>query len=175
MHIHLSLVNQKLAFATAMLSIADGFSVEPARKQKLQLQACYEAVLLHTFSAFHFYLRELAENNRVKNPDAIDSLRTLIEALKQLDKSPSEVNELDVLANQSGSWLSSLLLQHAMIFQSPAKQPEKKSFGNDSLIEIIDLGQQHTHSVELNSALLNEWIDAFKTLILRQRETGAEY
>lgn len=177
MHTHLSLVNQKMGFATAILAVVDDISAEVATsKQKLRQQATCESVLLHLYTAFHFYLRELAENNGIKNPENISSLQTLVTALDQLGKQPSEVIELQDLVVRDSSWLNMLLQQHEHIFKSPPKKIEKKAFGTESMIELVDLTRiDESPNTELGPALLKAWIAEFKALILRQRETGAEY
>ncbi len=169
---HLSLVNQKFGFATAALSLSDDFSDS---NQQFQRQALYEASLLHLYTAFHFYLRELAENNGVKNLEAISSLKQLYSSLHELGRCPSEVVELQELEAQEGSWLRDFLQYHLQIFKSPSKKVEKKAFGAENFIELVDLSLIESAHKALNSELLINWIGEFKALVLRQRQTGAEY
>lgn len=177
MRTHLSLVNQKAGFATAALTLLKNNAESGEGKLSLVQQAIHESVLLHLYTAFHFYLRELADNNGIKNSEAIDSLQALAVALNQLGKSPSEVVELQDLAAQRGSWLNSFLRQYEGIFQSPPKKIEKKSFGAENFIEVVDLTGQQEESLDkaLNVDSLRYWLNEFKSLVLRQRETGAEY
>lgn len=176
MHSHIALVNQKIGFAAALLSLSEALMDTVSNKQKQQQQALYEAAALHLYTAFHFYLRELAENNNVKKPEAITSITALVDALDQLGKSPSEVAELKRLIEHPESWLSKLLKYRDAVFKSPIKKIEKKAFETEKFIELIDLTQdEKLISIELDSILLTCWLDEFKTLVLRQRETGAEY
>lgn len=173
---HLSLVNQKLGFATSMLSLADTPLEGVQSNHNLLQQAIYEATLLHLYTAFHFYLRELAERNGIKSPESINSLEALNIALRQLAKDPSEVAELTALTGEQGGWLGELLRTHTQIFNSPSRQIEKKSFSSDHLIALVDLTQKESNEAkELTSDLLRFWMLHFKALILRHRETGAEY
>lgn len=176
MHSYIALVNQKIGFATALLSLSETLMDKVSNKQKLQQQALYEAVVLHLYTAFHFYLRELAENNNIKKPEVITSIAALVDALDQLGKNPSEVAELKRLTECPESWLSKLLEYRDAVFKSPIKKIEKKAFETEKLIELIDLTQDEKPiSIELDSILLTCWLDEFKTLVVRQRETGAEY
>ncbi|PUA29836.1 MAG: hypothetical protein B0W54_04580 [Cellvibrio sp. 79] len=177
MRSHLSLVNQKVSFASATLSLLENATEIGGGNSSLVQKALCESVLLHLYTAFHFYLRELADNNGIKNPAAIDSLPALVAGLNQLGKSPSEVVELqDLVAYQRG-WLNSFLMQYERIFKSPAKKVEKKSFGTENFIELIDLTEQQEELLDmaLNISSLQHWLNEFKSLVLRQRETGAEY
>lgn len=172
MRSHLSLVNQKVSFASAALSLLE--SGPDARERKpLVHKALCESVLLHLYTAFHFYLRELAGSNGIKNPETIDSLSSLVGVLNQSGKHPSEVIELQDLATHQGSWLNSFLAQYEDVFKSPPMPIEKKSFGTENFIELVDVTGQQVKSLDID--LLQYWLSEFKSLVLRQRETGAEY
>lgn len=174
MRTHLSLVNQKLGFASAMLLLASDSETIPIGS--LRFRAIQESILLHLYTAFHFYQRELAEANGIKMPELIDSLDSLVNALNQLGKQPSEVLELQSLCSQEGSWLSQLLNHHKLLFISPPKTVEKKAFVQEGMIELVELSLGACEvNAELDIKILAEWVKEFKALILRQRETGAEY
>jgi hypothetical protein len=173
MNTHLSLVNQKLGFATAIL--AQIKSTSNIGKHKLLHQALCESILLHLYSAYLFYLRELAENNKVDNVGTISSLKTLTTLLGQIERHPSEVAELVNLTEQPNTWLSKLLSHYMEVFQSPLKPKEKKAFDSDNFIAIVDLSRREPDLKELDPDLLSYWVSEFKLLIVRQRETGAEY
>lgn len=177
MHSHLSLVNQKLGFATATLSLLENLTEIDEGKLSLIQKATCESALLHLYTAFHFYLRELGESNGIKNPAIIDSLPALVTALNQLERHPSEVIELQDLAAYQGGWLNTFLEQYEKVFKSPPKKTEKKSFGAENFIELVDLTEQQEESLEkaLNIGSLKCWLNEFKSLVLRQRETGAEH
>ncbi|HTF98756.1 MAG TPA: DUF6586 family protein [Cellvibrio sp.] len=176
MRTHLSLVNQKLGFASTLLLLAKNFPETESGLKKTQKQACCEASVSFLYVAYHFYLRELAENNRVKNFQAINSIEALGEMLSQIGSSPSEVNEVQDLVNDNGSWLSQMLMQYTSVFTSPLHKKEKKAFGNDNLIELIELGQTDEASSQVFEVdVIEGWLVKFRALIARQRETGAEY
>lgn len=173
MNTHLSLVNQKLGFATAILAQIN--STPNIGKHKLLHQALCESTLLHLYSAYLFYLRELAENNKVDNAGSVSSLKVLASLLDQMEKHPSEVAELVSLTEQPSTWLSELLMHYMAVFQSPLKPKEKKAFDPDNFIVIVDLSRREPDLKELDPDLLGYWVNEFKILIVRQRETGAEY
>ena len=179
MRTHLSLVNQKLGFASTLLLLAKNFPETESGLKKTQKQACCEASVSFLYVAYHFYLRELAENNRVKNFQAINSIEALVEMLSQIGSSSSEVNELQDLVNDNGSWLSQMLVQYTSVFTSPLHKKEKKAFGNDNLIELIELielGQTDEASSQVFEVdVIEGWLVKFRALIARHRETGAEY
>lgn len=139
------------------------------------MQAYGESVLLHLYSAYHFYLRELAENNAVKNPSSINDLNGLTDALTELDRRPSELAELHQLLAHPDSWLTELLRAHARVFASPAKKTQQKVNSSDNLIATIELSSTEPEPSELRLEMLSEWLKQFGELVARQRETGAEY
>lgn len=176
MRTHLSLVNQKLGFAAALISLAKSFPDDSIGIRKTQRQACYEASVFQLYAAYHFYLRELADNNRIKNPEYIKSIDALCDALSQSGNSPSEANELRELIKDEKSWLSQVLVQYSHVFASPSRKKEKKAFGNDNLIDIVELDQiAETSAQAFEFDVIEEWLIEFRALIARQRETSAEY
>ena len=173
---HLSLVNQKLAYANAINRKLLSSSAEIPHRQKLEQQALIDAVIFHLATALHFYLRELAENYRLKEPALINTIADLNTALAQADKISSESNELYAMHQDKSSWLCQLQSCYDRLFSSPKKPKEKKSFGAENLIELIELSEFDSHvPIELTPELLSSWISSFQALIMRQRETSAEY
>ncbi len=174
MRTHLSLVNQKLGFASTLLLLAA--DSELISVGSLRCRAIQESILLHLYTAFHFYQRELAELNGIKMPELIGSMDSLVNGLNQLGKQPSEVLELQSICAEKGSWLNQLLNQYKLIFISPPKAVEKKAFVQEGMIELVDVSQDAIEvNAELDLKILAEWLNEFKALILRHRETGAEY
>jgi hypothetical protein len=169
---HLSLVNQKLGFARAILSSIE-LGVNGGGKQALLRQAQCEAALIHLYNAYHFYLRELAESNGVKHPATVSSLKTLIEALAELEKHPNEAAELENLSAKTGSWLNRMRAGYESIYKSPPTAPKQKSFRSDNLINVVDVALEPDEKPDFDS--LKSWLDEFTALILRQRQTSAEY
>tara|TARA_R100000656_G_scaffold20550_1_gene18410 strand:+ start:267 stop:800 length:534 start_codon:yes stop_codon:yes gene_type:complete len=173
---HLSLVNQKLAFAGATIGLLNNSLGEPKGMRKLESQALADAVVFHLIVALHFYLRELAEHHQIKKPSVIRSIQDLISSLQQVDKVSSESSELLALSQLSDSWLSQLTQYHDHIFKSPEKPREKKAFGQENLIALVELTEAQGQELpDLTVELLTSWLESFGTLVTRQRETIAEY
>ncbi len=174
---HLSLVNQKLAYTTAIVNQLNLSLVESKPSNKLLLQALGDAAVFHLAMALHFYLRELAEQHRIKNLSTIASIQDLASALEQSDKISSEVSELLELIQTNDTWLSQLTDYYGHLFQSPVKLKEKKAFGQgENQIELIELTEVGVGSLaQLTPGLLVSWLDSFRALVIRQRETTAEY
>lgn len=169
---HLSLVNQKLAYASAIIRL---LNEHPAR-QPLEHQALVDAAVFHLAMGLHFYLRELAEHHRIKNLSAINSVQDLVAALQQSDSVSSESSELLSLAQTSDAWLNQLTGYYAQLSKSPEKPKEKKAFGQENLIALLELTEiDETPLLKLTPELLASWLDSFRALVVRQRDTSAEY
>lgn len=173
---HLSLVNQKLAYASSIIRILSASFIESKTAQKLDQQALGDAAVFHLAMAVHFYLRELAEYHHIKNLSDVNSVQDLTVALQQADRVSSESSELLSLAQTNGSWLSQLMRHYNQLSTSPEKPKEKKAFGHENLIELVELTEvDELPLLLLTPELLSSWLDNFRDLIIRQRETGAEY
>lgn len=173
---HLSLVNQKLAFARATISLLNDSSEEQKNARKLEYQALCDAAVFHMMMALHFYLRELAEHHQIKNPSAIHSVQDLSAALQQLDKTSSVSSEILTLSELDDSWLNQLIQYFEQLSKSPEKLKEKKAFGQEHLIEIVELTEvDGQRPIDLTPELLTLWLESFRALVARQRETSAEY
>ncbi|MDF3013391.1 MAG: hypothetical protein K0Q78_1595 [Cellvibrio sp.] len=173
---HLSLVNQKLAYAGSIISVLNIPLSEPNATQRLQQQALGDAAVFHLAMALHFYLREHAEQHRIKNLSGIGSVQDLFLALQQEDKSSSESSELLELVQTTDTWLNQLTRYYDLLFRSPEKPRAKKAFGQENRIELIELTEIDVQpTLQLTPALLASWLDSFRALVMRQRETSAEY
>lgn len=171
---HLQLVNQKLAFANSI--IASLTTSDDTATTKLQQQALTDAAVFHLATALHFYVRELAEQHRIMGLQGISSITDLASTLQKLDKYSSEVSELFELEQTNNSWLNQLTRYHAQLFRSPEKAKEKKAFGQENAINVIELSDaDEAASLNLTVDVLVTWLNEFRSLITRQRETTAEY
>lgn len=172
-----SLVNQKLAFAKSLLDLVNQSPMQAGTSaHRLQQEALLSSVLLQLVVAFHFYLREVADRVHLKNSGAIESLQDLKLACEQYDRSALEVDELLNLSQAPGGWLAEITRYKILLFSSPQKQKEKKSFGTENQIAFIDLtGIEEERAVALTAAMLEQWLAEFRQLVLRHRDTGAEF
>lgn len=171
-----SLVNQKLAFAKSLCDLARGVATPATSAERLRQDAVLSSGVYQLSLAFHFYLREIADRCFLKNSGAINSLAELQLALAQNDKFLSEVSELDELAARSGSWLEQLQRYAQSALESPRKEKERKSFQQDNLIIAVEItAEEEVQAVCLTVELLESWQDSFRALVLRQRDTSAEF
>lgn len=171
-----SLVNQKLAFAKSLCDLATDLSYSVASSERLRQDALLSSCAYQLSLAFHFYLREIADRCYLKNSGAISSLAELELSLAQNDRLLSEVAELSDLAKLSGSWLEQLGRYSHNALQSPRKEQEKKSFQQDNLIIAVDItAEDDGQALLLTIDLVASWLDSFRALVLRQRDTSAEF
>lgn len=174
-----SLVNQKLAFAKTLCALVRESLVSSSINHSglhLREHALLSSSVFQLSLAFHFYLREVADRNYLKSSGVISSLDELALSLAQSDKHPSEIVELQELADQQGSWLGQLLSHINESRQSPRKEKEKKSFQQDNLILAVDItAVEEVQSFPLTLELVESWLEAFRSMVMRQRDTGAEF
>lgn len=172
---HLSLVNQTLVNAGTLLGMLTALGVPETTSQRLQHRVLMDSSVLHLARAYGFYLRELGENYRIKGLAHISRADQLALALLNVDKSPSEAQELVALEKDAQSWLSQMLAADLALHASPEQPKPAKAFTPEGLISVVDMSDEITLSPSLDLALLELWLAEFRSLILRQRETSAEY
>src|SRR5690606_30182725 len=128
----LSLVNQKLAYARALLALVQVRGTHEKAADALQRKALLDAAVSHLVCAHQHYLRELAESLRVKLSPSIKSERDLVDALTELGKTSSEALELLSLRTKDGSWLASLYRSYEQQWMMTAKPPVSRAstYGN---------------------------------------------
>lgn len=171
-----SLVNQAFAFASAIHGMVSDMNSMSTSAERLLREALLTACAFHLRRAFHFYIREIADRASLNNTGSISSLAELKQLLTQSGFYSQDLEELSELAEQKGSWLWQLQLHSKEVMQSPPKEQEKKAFPQDNLILAVDLtAVDESAKLVLTSDLLRDWQHAFRSLVLRQRETGAEF
>jgi hypothetical protein len=80
------------------------------------------------------------------------------------------------LVQTTDTWLNQLTRYYDLLFLSPEKPKAKKAFGQENRIELIELTEIDIQpTLQLTPALLASWLDSFRALVIRQRETSAEY
>jgi hypothetical protein len=172
---HLSLVNQKLVYANTLIAMATAHGEPASTTQRLELQALIDSAVLHLALAYGFYLRELGENYRIKGLVHINQAKQLAAALADANKSPSEAQELVDLEQEPQSWLSLMLAANTALHRSPEPLKPQKAFPSDGLISTLDVSDTPDSLPAVDPAVLAVWLVEFRTLVLRQRETSAEY
>ena len=172
----LSRVNQKLAYARALLKIASVSGHPTSAAERLQLQALMDAVVFHLVCGFHHYLRELAENYRVADVAEINDCSSLVAALAAIDKAPAEATELTLLVDESNSWLGQLQRYYKSVWSVSKDDSEHRDNDaeSDNLIAVKIL-EGSDQDLDVDLEILRQWENAFSSLIARQRETSSEY
>ena len=158
-------VNQKLYFCDLLLQQVDRnltHVVGPAAN--LQLALCQSA-LFQLEVAYRLYLREVATTYRHRAAESISSVEGLIAAMESIGQSPSEAEELANLEADKGSWLANLLNARDRLLEVQPQEVVNAA----SPIAVVQIEQGEDRH-ELSVDLLNEWLEAFRSLIERHRE-----
>ncbi|MFO1387878.1 DUF6586 family protein [Cellvibrio sp.] len=164
-NLSLTRVNQKLMQAKILLQGVDEESLTPVHRNSL-----LEAAAFHLICAHQHYLRELAENYGLKNIIALRNEQDLIAAFEAAKKYAVEAQELQELRKQSASWLSQLQTYYDSLWRTPVRTEPSQS---ENLISLVDEDSASLPEVDLAS--VRNWQSEFTALVLRQRETSAEF
>lgn len=168
----LSLVNQKLAHARALVRAVSISSIPDNATEHLTQQALLDGAVFHLVCGYQHYLRELAENYRVKNLDSVKDEKTLADVLAELGKESAEVVELALIKDAVDSWLSQLQRYYQQLWALPLDVSDNHNLKSDTLIPLVVLDDV-TRGVTLQQ--VEAWEKSFSTIIARHRETSAEY
>jgi hypothetical protein len=169
-NLSLTRVNQKLAQAKILLSDIVDESLIPIHRNSIM-----EAAAFHLVCAYQHYLRELAEVYGLKHAIAIHTELDLTNAFEVATKHPAEADELLALRSDTNSWLAQLQGYYDSLWQLPRQvisQADAES--NDNLINMVNLDAVvDQQPVSLES--IKRWHGEFIALVVRQRETSAEF
>lgn len=161
---YLSAVNQKLLFARQLLSRSDD------KKSQQQAAAIAQSVAVQLYQAWHWHCRNIAENYKLQQVDAVDSANSLVTLLAEQGKTPGEATEMQTLENDPHSWLNELLNAHRCVYQLPTIR--KAEMDMDRL-PVIAVGVPDQVDWSLESARL--WYNRMQELIERHREMMVEF
>lgn len=172
---HLSLVNQALANAAALLAMWGARDTRTSQA-RIERRALAAAALQQMAQGYRFYVREIAEQYQLKGLAQLDSAAALAAALTAAGRAPGEAQELQQLEADTHSWLAALLAAARQQTASPVPAPEVKAFAaalqsEEAAPELISLVEEPAEP-NVNLPL---WLQAFRQLVLRQRATSAEY
>lgn len=164
-NLSLTRVNQKLMQAKVLLQHEDQAAFVP-----VQLNSRMEAAAFHLVCAYQHYLREITETYGVKNIVGLRNEEDLVKAFESAKKYPSEARELMSLRTTPASWLSQLHAYYDSLWRTPVISEAQSS---ENLIAVYDPDADHLPMISLD--LITEWHHEFVALVLRQRETSAEF
>ena len=161
-------VNQTLAFAQyALVGINTELTSESPNPMKLR--GLQEAALFHLDSAFKAYLNELAERERVLLTQATPSV--LSKAFETQAIHSSELDEMELLCQDSNSWLFKLISAIKAIHKP---LPPSQETASPSDIAIVDLAKEPSLEDQLETQL-QSWFEQLKAMILRHRSNAQEW
>lgn len=164
-NLSLTRVNQKLTQAKLLLQCVDEESLSP-----VHLNSLMEGVSFHLVCAYQHYLREVAETYGLKNIIALRNESDLVAAFESAKKYPAEAQELNDLRKDPTSWLSQLHSYYDSLWRPPIAVDSQ---ANESLINLVDIDAADIRVVDVG--LIQGWQREFTALVLRQRETSAEF
>jgi hypothetical protein len=164
-NLSLTRVNQKLAQAKILLSSIDDESLKPIHRNSIM-----EAAAFHLICAYQHYLREIAETYGLKNTMGLRTEADLVRAFEIAHKHPAEGEELLALCKEPASWLAQLQSYYDSLWRLPVAKDTRDS---DNLINLVDMGSFDIIQVDLSR--IQCWQSDFAALVLRQRETSAEF
>jgi hypothetical protein len=164
-NLSLTRVNQKLMQAKHLLQIVDINSLTP-----VHLNAVLEGAAFHLICAYQHYLREIAETYSLKNVVVLRSEDDLIGAFEAAKKYPVEAEELVTLRKDAKSWLVQLQNYYDSLWRLPVANENRDA---ENLISLINMDSNDVIDVDL--AAIQGWQRDFTALVLRQRETSAEF
>lgn len=173
MSVYITRTNQKLYFARLHLDQLKAAEASSGWSKHALIESYNESVLFHLTSAYQSFLCEIAEVYRVA-PEKIDGMASLVELLDAQGLEAPEVKELQQL-RESDSWLAMLLAAYKACWIAEDRQRAEQG-GHQSLSEIhvVQVNPDHAEDKEV-IAQLDEWLDAFRNLIDRQRESMKEW
>lgn len=161
-------VNQTLAFAQyALVDINNESSNDIPNRMKLR--GLQEAALFHLDSAYKAYLNELAERERVLLTQA--TLSELSKAFQQQAIYSSELDEMELLCQDSSSWLFRLMSANNSIHKP---LPPLQEIASQSEITIKDLAKESTLEEQLETQL-QDWFEQLRAMIQRHRSNAQEW
>jgi hypothetical protein len=162
-NLSLTRVNQKLAQTKLLIADVDDETLKPIHRNSL-----LEATAFHLVCAYQHYLRELAETYGLKHAVSFQTESDLIKAFEAAKKHPAEAEELAALRLDASSWLVQLQTYYDSLWQAPRLVNPQ----SDELISLVDLDKMNT-PVTIES--VRQWHLELVALVLRQRETSAEF
>jgi len=163
-NLSLTRVNQKLAQAKLLISGLDEDSLKLIHRNAL-----LEASAFHLVCAYQHYVREIAETYGLKHAIGLKDETDLMKAFEAAKKHPAEAEELVALRLNASSWLARLQNYYDSLWQVPKSVSPHATEG---LINLVDVDKV---VIRVTIGLIQEWHSEFVALVLRQRETSAEF
>ncbi|MEH6626241.1 MAG: DUF6586 family protein [Motiliproteus sp.] len=171
--VYISRTNQKLHFCQLHLdrlkSALDGSNWS----KHVLIESYNESILFHLACAHRSFMREIAEVYRI-DASTIVSIEQLANALAKQGLEAPEVKELTRL-EEDDSWLAKMLKAYHACWQAEERdQAENSQHSSLSEIHVVQVNPDHADENEV-IAQLEQWLNAFRELISRHRESMVEW
>ena len=165
---YLSMVNQKLLFARLLCRDLGNAGANPHH-----LKALAESVLFQLRLAYHFHLQEIAANYQCRQPALVADIVVLSRQLTDINKWPSEAQEMQSLLDAKGSWLAVLLKGYSSCFEAMEVGGAQAAVPAAEFIAVTQLAETEA-SPELLPELVEGLLEALVEMIERHREVMFE-
>ncbi|MCW8885679.1 MAG: hypothetical protein OQK12_10570 [Motiliproteus sp.] len=137
------------------------------------IESYNESILFHLACAQHSFTREIAEVYRL-DATAIDTLEQLETVMSEKGLEAPEAKEL-VKLRGDGQWLGNMLKAYQACWQAEEReQAENTHHASLSEIHVVQVNPDHTEEGAV-IAQLEEWLNEFRELVERHRESMQEW
>ena len=169
--IYTSRTNQKLNFARLHLEQLKQAEEGAGWSKHALVESFNESVLFHLTGAYKSYLKELCELYRL-DPEAVVSFDDLQIQLENQGVEAPEVKELALL-RKGDSWLSQLKLAYRACWMAESRE-QSGARASQSEIHVVQVNPDYADEGQVIEQLA-QWLNDFRSLVERQRETMKEW
>lgn len=165
--------NQKLNFARLHLDALAQAQYSTSWNRHGLIESYNESVLFHLKGALEAFVREIGERYRLDVAQVHEpvQLQAQLEATGQ--ESP-ELNELVLLATQSGSWLNRLERAYAACWDASDRRAEPREGQSLSEIHVKQINPDHAEDGNL-LVELRQWFAELEKIVDRLRGSMLEW
>ncbi|GAA0683960.1 hypothetical protein GCM10009104_06530 [Marinobacterium maritimum] len=166
--------NQKLNFARLHIKALVQAQETPQWSQHPRIESYHESVLFFMASGYTSLLREIAENYSL-DPSKVYRYTDLIEQLEATGQESPEARELEILEQDSASWLHKVLKAYQSCWDASdhSVQASAKD-ASVSEIHVLQINPDHAEDRDV-LAEYNDWLQAFRELLERLRANMQEW
>ncbi len=173
-NIYLVRTNQKINFARIHMDALAAAHSSTGWSKHAVIESYNESVLFHLASAYSAFLREVAEKYRFK-PSEVNCLEDLEAMFEASGQESPERSELNLLEQNSNSWLHKMQAAYYACWQASDKlQEAPKANSSVSEIHVIQINPDHSEDADI-LAEYQSWLDSFRSLVERLRSDMQEW
>ncbi len=172
-NIYISRTNQKLYFSQLHLDRLKSALDSSDWSKHVLIESYNESILFHLACGYRSFLREIAEVYRLEG-SKIETVEQLADGLAEQGLEAPEVKELMCLEEGDG-WLVQLLRAYDACWQAEGRdQAISTPHSSLSEIHVVQVNPDHTEEDQV-IAQLEQWLNAFRELVGRHRESMVEW